>query len=496
MAEKTSGVRGSRWFSRLKVTGLCAGALLVGCGLVSEGKKIKADIKDIPDITDVPDLGDLADSDTLKAEAARLLALLFPDLSTDELIEISTSYSLDVLLALRDELTSARSAAKEFADKLYVSAGEHVAQRKKDLAPLNDGFPSGLAAVSQLCSYDSQTGRGRVQLNGVFDGKEAVTLTADDVKLTIDGSPQTFTMRCLADGPSVDIVFLIDITGSMRDVIHSVRDSVVRFVDMLETSGVRGTAAVVTFQDTVGVNSTFQQPAPANNYERSPFFEPVSLADPDAVDALRAFVNRLEANRGDDLPENLAGAIDFARNNVIGYGSDGKPNTIGDGKGDPVGTAPFPKLASERQVFVVLTDITFHGDNETPASSSLLAPFVPRDTKDILPTLQRTGTTVHVSDPSWSDASLDPSASEVDADFWAIQTGGLGKDVVGGYSLLDLEMVAVAKDSGLLDITLDKVIASSCSLEFSAQLSAGAALRVALDKGGKQFTSALEVVRF
>jgi hypothetical protein len=476
--------------------GFVAGSLLAGCGLVAEGKKLKADIKDIPDITDLPDLDDLGDTDVLKAQALRVLQLLFPDLTVEELTEISASYSLDVLLDLREELSAARAAAKGFADGLYTSANERVSQRKKDLTPLNDGFPTGLEAISELCAYDSKTAQGHVQLNGVFDGKEAVKLTADNVKLTIDGKPQTFSLSCLADGPSVDIVFLIDITGSMRDVIHSVRDSVVRFVDLLEASGVRGTVGVVTFQDTVGVNRSFQEPAPANDYERSPFFAPVSLAEAEEVDALRAFVNRLEANRGADAPENLSGAIDFARNNVIGYGADGKPNTIGDGKEDPVGTESFPMLMSDRQVFVVLTDITFHGDDRTSSNSSLLAPFVPRNAADILTSLQRSGTTVHVSDPSWSDASLDPSMDPVDADYWAVHTGGLGKDLVAGYSLLDLELVVVAKDSGLLDITLDKVIASSCSLDFSAQLSASAEVRVTLEAGGKQFSSALDVVRF
>jgi hypothetical protein len=61
---------------------------------------------------------------------------------------------------------------------------------------------------------------------------------------------------------------------------------------------------------------------------------------------------------------------------------------------------------------------------------------------------------------------------------------------------VDLELVVVGKDSGLLDITLDKIVASSCSLEFSGQLSATASVSVSLDVAGKQFTSALEVVRF
>jgi hypothetical protein len=145
---------------------------------------------------------------------------------------------------------------------------------------------------------------------------------------------------------------------------------------------------------------------------------------------------------------------------------------------------------------VVLTDVTFHGDDRTEANSSLLRPFIPRDAKDILASLQQTGTTVHVSDPSWVDESLEPSTKAVDPDYWAIHTGGLGKDSVAGYSLLDLELVVVGKESGLLDITLDKIVASSCSLEFSAQLAAAASVSVSLDVAGKQFTSALEVVRY
>jgi hypothetical protein len=497
--------QGTGWFGRCRTSGrwlfiastVTLATSLAACGLVAKGKKLKDDIEDIPDDIgdDLPGV-DVDGRDALKAQALHLLELLFPDLSAEERIELSTSLSLDALLALRDELDAARKAAASFADGLFTSAKERVEQRKKDLAPLNDGFPMGLAASAQLCSYDAANARGRVQLSGVFDGKEAIKLAASNVHLTVDGSAQPFTLSCLHDGPSVDIVFLIDITGSMRDVIHAVRDSVVRFVDVLEASGVHGTVSVVSFQDSVGVNRSFQQAAPPNNYERSPFFAPVSLADADQVDALRAFVNRLEANRGDDAPENLAGAIDFARNGVIGYGADGKPNLIGDGKEDPAGTEPFPKLKSERQVFVVLTDITFHGDDRNESNSSLLKPFIPRDAKDILASLQRTGTTVHVSDPSWVDESLEPSSRAVDADYWAIHTGGLGKDVVAGYSLVDLELVVVAKDSGLLDITLDKIVSSSCTLDFSAQLTANASVSVALDLGDKHFESALEVVRF
>jgi len=51
----------------------------------------------------------------------------------------------------------------------------------------------------------------------------------------------------------------------------------------------------------------------------------------------------------------------------------------------------------------------------------------------------------------------------VDADFWAINTGGIGEDVIQNkYSLLDLEKVIVASNTGLLDITLDKILATTC----------------------------------
>ena len=115
---------------------------------------------------------------------------------------------------------------------------------------------------------------------------------------------------------------------------------------------------------------------------------------------------------------------------------------------------------------------------------------------EIIDISQQSGTTVHVSDPSWSDAALDPGEESVDADYWAIHTGGVGEDVVEDYSLVDLELVVVAEDTGLLDITLDKIVATSCSLEFEAQLSADAELSLSLDVGGHTFSSPIAIERY
>ena len=290
---------------------------------------------------------------------------------------------------------------------------------------------------------------------------------------------------------------LLDITGSMSPVIESVKNSTIQFVNALVSSGLKGTIGVVTFQDPVGVNVSFQQPAPGDNYERSPFYKPVPLDNTEKIEELKSFILKLEANRGADAPENIVGAIDFARNNVIGYTSGKTANVIGDGTEDPNHTEAWPVLSSNHQVFVVFTDISFHSESRNESNSSLLKPFVPRSISDILASLKRTHTIVNVVDPSWVDISAVPTGLnnevEVDADFWAINTGGIGEDVIQNkYSLLDLEKVIVASDTGLLDITLDKILATTCFVEFDyAQYTQGKTIDLIVTEGTETFSRTL-----
>lgn len=319
--------RARRWGTFLLALALSGASIVAGC---------------VP-LERAGDTLDDADVDALKEQGLAILRALFPDLSSDELAAIRGDLTIEEIIALKDELEAVRKKAAEFSDALFTSAGESASERQEELETQNDGFPAGLEPVGRVCTYDDRRGRGEVRLSGVFDGEATVMLTSDQVQLTINGVDQPFSFRCMQEG-TVDIIFLIDITGSMSNVIHSVRDSVVSFIDALEASGIRGTLGIVTFQDSVGVNRTFQEPAPALGYERSPFFAPVALDDAAAVENVRAFVNRLEANAGADAPENLAGAVDFARNSVIGYTVSGAPNVIGDGREDPTGTSAFPKL--------------------------------------------------------------------------------------------------------------------------------------------------------
>lgn len=54
----------------------------------------------------------------------------------------------------------------------------------------------------------------------------------------------------------------------------------------------------------------------------------------------------------------------------------------------------------------------------------------------------------------------------------------------------------VAEETGLLDITLDQILASSCTLELDAAIGAAAEVAVQLDVGGKQFSTPLVVERY
>jgi hypothetical protein len=186
---------------------------------------------------------------------------------------------------------------------------------------------------------------------------------------------------------------------------------------------------------------------------------------------------------------------------VIGTMKNGAPNVIGDGIEDPKDTAPWPKLTHARHIFVAFTDAPFHSDSRDQTNSSLLAPFKPRPIASILHTLQAGGTTVHVSDPSWVDETTEPTGAatevDVDSDYWAIQTGGLGEDRIDGYSPIDLDLLVTAEDSGLLDILLDGVVATTCTAEFPlTSLSASASFDLQVSHAGQTYTNSLAPVRF
>jgi hypothetical protein len=444
----------------------------------------------------IDDKGDVDVDASLDTRA--LLRALFPKLTDAEIDELSVDFDLEEALKLKAELEAARREAVEFSDALFTTCEERVEQRSKDLSTENDGYPASLQAVAGGAFFSRESGQVRVELSGLFSNKTSYSFGPDAVSVELDGEVQTPEVSCLAGGDSVDLVFLVDVTGSMSNVIDSVRSSMLSFVDALKSSELDGTISVVAFQDTVGEQVSFQE-LEQNGIERSPFIAKKQISSASQMEEVERFIAKLEANRGADAPENLAGAVDFARNSVIGLRGNGSPNVIGEGVDDPAGTAAFPKLSSKRQVFVAITDVTFHADSRTPSNSSLEAGFEPRPLAQIVKSLHDTGTVVHVVDPSWVDESVEPtgkdSEREIDADYFAKVTGGVGEDKVAGYSLTDLELVAVAEKTGLLDIALHDILKGSCRLTFPAvDVAADAEVSVSVSAGGEVFDGQFAVV--
>ena len=439
-------------------------------------------------------------SNEAKLQVQALLREVFPKLSDDEVNQLSANLSLEAALALQVEITDMRAVAAGLSRDLANAASAAAEQRQTDLASQNDGFPTGLEPLGRGAFYDTAHGEARIDLSGVFSDHTAVALGDGELSVSIAGNAQTVQMTC-ANDEAVDIVFLVDVTGSMSPVIGAVQRSLEKFVAAIVAKGVSGTLGVVTFQDSVGVNLSFQEPLGKSGYERSPFFKPVDISDATGIAQLQRFIARLEADSGADLPENLAGALDFAQNNVIGLTKGGAPNVIGDGVEDPRDVAPWPKLSHARHIFVALTDAPFHSDSRTPSNSSLLSTFKPRPISSILHTLRAGKTTVHVSDPSWVDESTTPSGApsevSVDSDYWAINTGGMGEDLIGGYSPIDLNLLVTAGDSGLLDILLDGILGTTCSAHFPVPtLAAGANFEIEISHDGQTYASPLMPARF
>jgi hypothetical protein len=217
-----------------------------------------------------------------KVDVRELLGELFPKLTDAELEELSTSVDLETVLALKADLEKVRKEAAEFSDELFTTSEERVTQRKTDLESHNEGYPTSLEAIAGGAFYSKAKGEVRIELSGLFSNKASYSFGASDVSVELDGVAQTPDVSCLAGGDSVDLVFLVDVTGSMSNVIDSVRSSLLSFVDALKSSDLDGTISVVSFQDTVGEQVSFQE-LEKNGFERSPFIANKKLSSSSQV---------------------------------------------------------------------------------------------------------------------------------------------------------------------------------------------------------------------
>ncbi len=123
-------------------------------------------------------------------------------------------------------------------------------------------------------------------------GIHVTDLAAEDFMVTEDGEPvELIEFAGIGESRPVDIVYVFDTTGSMRDEIDGVINTSIKFADELESKGRDYRLGLVTFADRV--LDVYRQDG--------------SLTDEAQI--FKDWVGELEADGGDDEPENDYAAI-------------------------------------------------------------------------------------------------------------------------------------------------------------------------------------------
>lgn len=177
---------------------------------------------------------------------------------------------------------------------------------------------------------------------------EAAAVTpppADDIPVAEETANKKYKNSGVAD-----IVFLVDVTGSMKPCINALRDNINKFIDMLTCTGGNGSpvtdwrARVVGYRDYNADGPTSYGWLNDNDFTRD-------------ITTLRNQLAALEARGGGDLPESLldammtvatAGAIDL--------------QSTGADENSKKWRAP----GSAARIVIVFTDATYHPTMSIP----------------------------------------------------------------------------------------------------------------------------------
>lgn len=162
-----------------------------------------------------------------------------------------------------------------------------------------------------------------VKLNSILISGEAITgLTGSRFKLYAGTSSSEVTkfteVSATVSVPTtskIDMVFILDNTGSMSGRIRSVKDSIIAFTSSLEAEGVDANFGVVSFGDDITEQATLELPATATE--------------------VKDWLDALPGESGGDAAENPLDSIMVAYNN-------------------------FTWRADAQKVFVVITDVYCH----------------------------------------------------------------------------------------------------------------------------------------
>jgi len=223
------------------------------------------------------------------------------------------------------------------------------------------GGSSKVVVVGDICTGGTETISGTVtvevsgssgtislNLNPVLVSGEGLVLTVSNVNVLMgtsltDLATAEFTLPTVSDKP-VDIAFILDNTGSMRNVITGSKNSINAFAASLEAQGKDVRFGLVTFGDSP------KHPTPTGliTDEGTPSYTDCSytreVAALGTAAALEIVLASTEADGGGDLAENPLDAIMYAYNN-------------------------FAWRADAQKIIIVITDIYAHQITDTYGKS-------------------------------------------------------------------------------------------------------------------------------
>ena len=210
-----------------------------------------------------------------------------------------------------------------------------------------DGATSSPAENSDLINLDetSTVTEAAPVVNPVEDVTPTTSTMTDDIPVTEESANKKYKNSGVAD-----IVFLIDVTGSMKPCINALRDNINKFIDMLTSTEGNGSpvsdwrARVVGYRDYNADGPTSYGWFNDNKFTRD-------------VATLRNQLGALVAKGGGDNPESLLDAM----MTVAAVGAIDLQST-----GDEENTNKWRVAGSAARIVIVFTDDTYHPTMSIP----------------------------------------------------------------------------------------------------------------------------------
>ncbi|MFH1617936.1 MAG: vWA domain-containing protein [Candidatus Margulisiibacteriota bacterium] len=256
--------------------------------------------------------------------------------------------------------------------------------------------------VTTVLTPSYSGGTVTLSMGSIIVSGSVVTLTSDMMKIFIGTTPSditswdsvTYTISTTTSQP-IDIVFVLDNTGSMASRIQTVKDSISAFAASLEADGVDARFAGVVFGDYSSTKSNMG--SYSKEYESLDF---------DNTTSSEAVVSNV-------LPLVNAGQLDSWLDSITGYsGNDGAENPL-DGVMDAYRN--FSWRSTAQKIIIVVTDIYAHQVNATtpsanyPSGVTTYSPISSFSITDCINEL-RENATVHVISPLYTSTRTDGHA--------------------------------------------------------------------------------------